>query len=43
MSAGKENSNTLGPNKKRGMFMRLFEWIAQGAEKAQKGVGQCPT
>jgi hypothetical protein len=42
MGAGKENSNTRGPNKKRGMFMRLFDWVAQGAEKAQKRAGQCP-
>ena len=43
MGSGKENTNTRRNSKKKGVFMRLMDWIAQGAEKAQKGGGQCPT
>ena len=43
MDSGKQSSKSGKGNKKDGVFTRLINWIAEGAAKAQKGGGQCPT
>lgn len=43
MDKVKDSSSSRAANKNKGVFMRLVDWIARGAEKAQKGAGQCPT
>ncbi len=43
MDSGKQSSITGKTDKKEGLFMRLINWIAAGAAKAQKGGWHCPT
>ena len=38
-----EKKNSTPGKTEKNLFMRLIEWIAEGAAKAQKGGGQCPT
>ncbi|MGD9161496.1 MAG: hypothetical protein PVG39_23995 [Desulfobacteraceae bacterium] len=39
MDSGRENSNTRITRKKKGMFMRMIDWIARGAAKAERRGG----
>lgn len=39
MDSGREKLNTRVTDKKKGMFMRMMDWIARGAAKAERGGG----
>ena len=41
MDSEKQSSVSRKANKKEGAFMRLINWIAEGAAKAQKEGGVC--
>lgn len=43
MGTGRQGQGPGKMKKREGIFMRLMNWIAEGAAKAQKGGGQCPT
>ncbi len=43
MNSEKEKQNKSGKIKNRNIFMRLIDWIAEGAAKPEIRAGQCST